>query len=97
MEKDVIISHGAGHFLAEKFFDDSDGFEIYVCRTCKKTPIVNETKNIVICKTCESAGLDPDVVKVKSTWSSKLFMQELESAGVGVMQSVEPYEYEVYG
>jgi DNA-directed RNA polymerase II subunit RPB2 len=95
MEKDVIISHGAGHFLMEKFRDDSDGFDVYVCRTCKRTPVVNEQKNIIICKTCESAGTDPEIVKVKSTWASKLFIQELESSGVGVLQTVEPYQYEV--
>lgn len=95
MEKDVIISHGAGHFIMEKFRDDSDGFEVYVCRTCNKRPVVNEEQNIIICKTCESAGMDPDVVKVRSTWSSKLFWQELESMGVGVRLGVEPYEYEV--
>jgi DNA-directed RNA polymerase II subunit RPB2 len=96
MEKDVLISHGAGHFLMEKFRDDSDGFDVYICRTCKKIPVVNEEKNIIICKTCESAGMDPDVVKVRSTWSSKLFIQELESANIGVRQTIEPYEYEVF-
>jgi DNA-directed RNA polymerase II subunit RPB2 len=96
MEKDAIIAHGSSHFLLEKFRDDSDGFDIYICRTCKKTPVVNEDKNIIICKTCESAGTNPDVVKVKSTWASKLFMQELESANIGVMQSIEPYEYETF-
>lgn len=95
MEKDVIISHGAGHFIMEKFRDDSDGFDIYVCRTCQKRPVVNEEQNIVICKTCESAGMDPDIIKARSTWSSKLFMQELESMNVGVRLSVKPYEYEV--
>lgn len=96
MEKDCIISHGASHFLMEKFRDDSDGFDIYVCRTCSKRPVVNEDENIQICKTCESAGLSADVVKVRSTWSSKLFMQELESCNVGVQLSVEPYVYEIY-
>jgi DNA-directed RNA polymerase II subunit RPB2 len=96
MEKDVLISNGVGHFLMEKFRDDSDGFDIYVCRTCKKIPVVNEEKNIIICKTCESAGMNPDVVKVKSTWSSKLFIQELESANIGVNLTVSPYEYETY-
>jgi DNA-directed RNA polymerase II subunit RPB2 len=94
MEKDVIISHGAGHFLMEKFRDDSDGFDVYICRTCGKTPVVNEANNIVICKTCAAAGMDSDVVKVRSTWASKLFLQELESANIGVRQSIEPYEYE---
>lgn len=95
MEKDTIISHGAGHFIMEKFRDDSDGFAVYVCRTCNKIPVVNEQQNIIICKTCESAKMDPDVVKIRSTWSSKLFWQELESMGIGVKLGVDPYKYEV--
>lgn len=96
MEKDVIISHGAGHFLMEKFRDDSDGFDIYVCRTCKTMPVVNETIGLVICKTCREAHTTPQVHKVRSTWASKLFLQELESMGVGVLLDIEPYAYEKF-
>jgi DNA-directed RNA polymerase beta subunit len=96
MEKDVIISHGAGHFIMEKFRDDSDGFDIYVCRTCGKRPVVNEEENLFVCNACRSAGLNPDIYKVKSTWGSKLFMQELESCNVGIKLGLEPYEYEQY-
>ena len=96
MEKDVLISHGAGMFLMEKFRDDSDGFDIYVCRTCGSIPIVNEQIGLVICKTCQSNNLNPQVHKVKSTWASKLFFQELESCNVGVSLGIEPYKYEQY-
>jgi DNA-directed RNA polymerase beta subunit len=94
MEKDVVISHGAGHFIMEKFRDDSDGFDIYICRTCGGIPVVNEKLNVQSCATCESAKLDPDIIKVRSTWGSKLFVQELESCNVGVRFKAEPYEYE---
>jgi DNA-directed RNA polymerase II subunit RPB2 len=94
MEKDVIISHGAGRFIAEKFVDDSDGFDVYVCRNCGQMPVVNEEENRIFCKSCEVDGEKPKVVKVKSTWSSKLFLQELESMGVAVTMRVNPYEYE---
>lgn len=94
MEKDVIISHGAGHFIMEKFRDDSDGFDIYVCRSCGKNPVVNEIENIAYCKTCKENKLDSDIVKVRSTWSSKLFLQEMNSSNVGTWLGVQPYEYE---
>lgn len=94
MEKDVIISHGAGHFIMEKFRDDSDGFDIYVCRTCGKTPVVNEQENIAICNTCQSAKMDSDIVKVRSTWATKTFFQELESGMIGINLGVQPYTYE---
>lgn len=96
MEKDVIIAVGSGHFIMEKFRDDSDGFDIYVCRTCGKRPVVNEKLGIIKCNTCRIAGLDPDVVKIRSTWASKLFFQELESMNVGVALGVAPYEFEEY-
>jgi DNA-directed RNA polymerase beta subunit len=94
MEKDVLVSHGVGHFLMEKFRDDSDGFDIYVCRTCGFIPVVNENIGLVICKTCQESGLTPQVHKVHSTWASKLFVQELESCGAGVNFTLAPYTYE---
>lgn len=94
MEKDVIMSHGAGYFMMEKFRDDSDGFDIYVCRTCGKRPVVNEDENIAFCNTCQSVKMDSDIVKVKSTWSTSLFLNELESANIGVSLGIEPFEYE---
>jgi DNA-directed RNA polymerase II subunit RPB2 len=95
MEKDVLLSHGASVFLMEKFRDDSDGFDIYICRTCGKMPTaVNEIKEIYKCKNCQKLGLNPDIVKVRSTWTSKLFFQELESMNVGLHFGVTPFGYE---
>lgn len=94
MELAAIIAHGAGHFIMEKFRDDSDGFDIYVCRTCQKPLVVNEEEGIVICKSCQAAGTNPDPVKIRSSWASKLFFQELESCNVGVHFGIAPFEYE---
>lgn len=96
MEKDVCVALGIGHFLLEKFRDDSDGFNVFICRTCGKYLAVNLDKNIIVCNTCKSAGLDGVPVQVKSTWSSKLFIQELQSTNIGVYQKIEPYAYEVF-
>lgn len=94
MEKDVIISHGASHFIMEKFRYDSDGFYIYVCRNCGNRPVVNQKNNILRCNTCEDMGLEPQVFKVYSTWSSRLFFDELESMNVAVKLNLEPFAYE---
>ena len=94
MEKDCLMSHGVGHFLMEKFRDDSDGFDIYVCRTCGKRPVVNEENNDAICKSCESSKLNPDIVKIRTTWTSKLFIDEMMSCNIGVDLKVKPYAYE---
>jgi len=94
MEKDVIISQGAGHFIMEKFRDDSDNFDIYVCRNCGQMPIVNEVQNIAICKICQHNGMEPQIFKTRSTWSSKLFLQELQTMSVGFKLKVLPFKYE---
>lgn len=95
MEQAVIIAHGSGHFLLEKFRDDSDGYEMYVCRTCRnKNPVVNEMKNIVRCQVCDYYGTVPDILKVKTTWASKLFLQELDAMNAGTLLGIEPHEYE---
>lgn len=94
MENNVIIAHGSGHFIMEKFRDDSDGFDIYVCRTCGKRPVVNEEKNIAFCNTCQYSKMDPDIVKVRSTWTAKLFMDEIMSTNIGISLGVAPYQYE---
>jgi len=91
MEKDVIISQGAAHFIMEKFRDDSDGFDIYVCRNCGKRPVVNEFLGVEICNVCRD---DADIVKIASTWATKLFLQECESMNVGINLGVKPFEYE---
>jgi len=91
MEKDVIISQGCGHFIMEKFRDDSDGFDVYVCRNCGKRPVVNEFLGVEICNVCRD---DADIIKIATTWASKLFFQELESMCVGVRLGIKPFEYE---
>lgn len=94
MENNVIISHGEGHFIMEKFRDDSDGFDIYICRTCGKRPVVNEEEDIAFCNTCQASKMDPDIVKVRSTWASKLFMDEIMSSNIGISLGASPYQYE---
>ncbi len=91
MERDVICSHGAMSFMTEKFFDHSDGYTRYVCR-CGKAAIVNPSLGIYKCKYCED---NADIVAYNTSWSSKLFMQELESMNVGIRQKPDPFTYNI--
>lgn len=93
--KDVITSHGTGHFLMEAMRDHSDGYMMYICRTCGNMPVVNERKRMVECKNCNMLGLVPDVYKVPTKWSAKTFIQELSSMNIGMKLELDPFEYEI--
>lgn len=90
MERDVISSHGASKFLSEKFFNHSDGYTEYICR-CGKSAIVNTKKNIYKCKYCKD---NADIAAVPTSWSSKLFVQEMETMNVGIRRHLQPFTYE---
>ncbi len=90
-ERDVLASHAAMKFMTEKFFDHSDGYTNYVCR-CGKTATVNVSKGIYKCNYCKD---NADIVAYNTSWSSKLFMQELESMNVGIRQRPEPFTYDI--
>ena len=90
MERDVLCSHGSTKFLQEKFFDHSDGFTEYICR-CGKSAVVNNEKGIYKCKYCKD---NADIHGVPTSWSSKLFMQEMETMNVGIKRHLTPFTYE---
>lgn len=90
MERDVIASHGGMKFMTEKFFSHSDGYTHYVCR-CGKAATVNVEKNIYKCNYCKD---NADIVAYNTSWSSKLFIQELESMNVGIRQKPDPFTYD---
>jgi DNA-directed RNA polymerase II subunit RPB2 len=91
MEKDVLVSHGSSRFLNEKFTNHSDGYTEYICR-CGKPAIVNHAENIYKCKYCKD---NADITAVPTTWTSKLFMQEMESMNVGIRRLPRPFTYEI--
>jgi DNA-directed RNA polymerase beta subunit len=93
MEKDVLISNGLSRFLSEKFYDHSDGFKVYICRGCGKYATVNHKLKRYRCKQC---GDNADIAEVDSSWTAKLFMQEMRSMNIGARPSLTPYEYESY-
>lgn len=92
MEKDVLVSHGTSRMLAEKFYNHSDGYNEYICRVCGKPAIVNHRENIYKCKYC---GDNADIVCTPTSWTSKLFMQEMESTNVGIRRIPKPFEYDL--
>lgn len=79
-----MLSHGAVHFLRERFFDCSDGFSAYVCDMCHRLAIVCPVKNefttevIYRCYRCSNFV---NFTKIDIPYASKLFFQELECMG----------------
>jgi len=84
------VSAGTSRFLNEKFFAHSDGFTEYRCR-CGRPAVVNKERNIYKCKYCKD---NAEVAAVPTSWSSKLFMQEMDAMNIGVKQILTPYTYE---
>ena len=96
LAKDVISSHGAGRFMMEKLRKNSDEFDIYICRTCGKRPVVNEVEGRGDCKNCSMLGLVPDIYKCHTKCASKALIQELEAINIGIRLEVQPIKYEIY-
>jgi DNA-directed RNA polymerase beta subunit len=80
MERDVLCSHGASGFLGEKFFNHSDGYTEYVCR-CGKPAVVNIKDESYSCCYC---GDNADIVAYPTSWSSQLFVKEMETMNIGI-------------
>lgn len=90
MEVNVKESHGCGHTLQEKLYDDSDGIKLYVCRNCGNRITVNPRKKIYKCAECGD-GVKP--VEVSSAWMANVFMHELECMNVKMRLEVEPITF----
>lgn len=82
MERDCMISHGAGMFLKESLLDRSDLFEVHICETCGNVASVNEEKNIYNCIYCTKTKRTSTLSKVQIPFAMKLFMQEIRTMGI---------------
>ncbi len=89
MERDVLSSHGAMFTLYEKFFLHSDGMYEYICR-CGRPAIVNHKQNIYKCNYC---GNNADIVAIPSSYSGKLFNQEINTMNVGTARIPRPFSF----
>lgn len=92
MESNVITSHGVSRFTSEKFRNHSDGYDLYLCR-CGREAIVNKKNNIYRCIVCKDSS---DIYKVPTTYSSKLFTQEIRSMNIGMKPTLKPAQFHKY-
>lgn len=86
LQRDVMLSHGCSRFFQEKFYEDSDDFDVYVCR-CGSRAIVNKHIGIYRCINCVD---NAEIYAIHSSWSSKQFFMELNAMNIGVKFSLAP-------
>jgi len=79
MERDAVIAHGASEFVIDRMYTSSDKYEMYVCKECGTTAIVNPKCNIFNCKMCNN---NTKFALVKIPYATKLFMQELQGMAI---------------
>lgn len=89
MEKDVIVAHGTSRTLHEKFYADSDGFNLHVCRRCGNRATVNVKNNTYRCNTC---GNNANIVIIPSSWVSNVFINEISAMNIKMKLDVAPFE-----
>ena len=89
LQRDVLLAQGCARFFSEKFFTDSDDFEVYYCR-CGNEGIVNHALGIYECQEC---GDDADISAIYCSWSSKQFKKEINAMHVGTRMKLEPYTF----
>lgn len=90
MEGWVICAHGSMHLLHNKFYKDSDGMTIPVCRVCSQPAIVNEKKQIYRCRKCRDRA---DIVAVQSSRCANLFANESGAMNAKIQFNIAPFTY----
>lgn len=90
MEKDCLSVAGVMRALFGKFYDDSDGIVLPICRLCGNRAIVNEKMGIYKCKTC---GDRADIVNVDSAWVANVFFHESSSMNIKLKFGLEPFKF----
>jgi len=91
MEKDCLIAHGTLRALREKFYDDSDGTMIYICRRCGNRAIYNGAEAIYNCRKCQDLS---EIVAVPSSWAANLLMNEVSSMNVKMTMGIAPHTFQ---
>lgn len=88
-----VLSTNSVNFLNEKITEHSDGFDIYVCANCSQRGVVNQEHGIYKCSYCSS---NSNLQKVPSTYTSRLFLDELASMSIGTKLHLKRPQYEEF-
>ncbi len=89
----ACLSVSSMNFLGEKIGEHSDGIEDYICANCgSRRVVVNEDQPKYTCNNCGDLA---NIVKFKTSHSSRLFFNELEGMSCGVKYHVRKPVFEV--
>jgi DNA-directed RNA polymerase beta subunit len=89
LQRDVFLAQGTARFMSEKFYNDSDNFEIHVCR-CGNMAVVNPLRGIYDCRQC---GDNADIYAIHSSWSAKQLVKELNAMHIGTRFTLDPFTF----
>ena len=82
MERDNMIAQGASYFLNDRLFENSDKYQVYVCKTCGYLAVnkyIKSTNKVEpYCKSCEKS----EIALIYLPYSSKLLFQELQCMNI---------------
>ena len=88
MERDVILAHGLSQFTKECMYDKSDAYKWAICRHCGLMANYAPDNNIIECMGCAK----DDIAVIKTPYSFKLLIQELQALGIQLRLSTETIE-----
>jgi len=90
-----MIAHGGERMIRDRFLDQSDRYDTYICKVCGNLAeppapdvkdIINLTHQRAFCRACRS---NETTCKVTVPYPLKLLVQELQAAHVGLRLSVD--------
>ena len=93
--RDNLIAHGGERILRDRFLDQSDRYDTFMCTTCGNLaePPAPHTKSVVnlshqkaYCRMCRSSE---QTCKITVPYPMKLLMQELQAAHVVILLTFE--------
>jgi DNA-directed RNA polymerase beta subunit len=90
MEKDTLCAHGVMRMFGNKFYTDSDGMELHICRVCGNKSIVNEKTGMYYCRECKDAA---DIAVIHSSAVANVMTGEAAGMNISTKFELEPYTF----
>jgi DNA-directed RNA polymerase II subunit RPB2 len=79
LNQNVLFAHGSGRVFAQKFFEDSDDYSMYVCK-CGRQAIFNGETPTYTCTACRN---NAQIYEVNSCKAAHVFLKNLNSIHIG--------------